>query len=337
MASWWSGLADAATKFGSEAAEAAQKGLAVAQKTAGDAAGKVKKNLEEGTLFNPLVQQEEAEKKKESIEKKKQERVVPLWKIWAEKHQILEEELRKKILDLSGDEKLFLEPPSAAFNDDIFPFCFSAAEPFAIYAVTMDPVLQKTRFELVRPGRIRKEENFWRAYFYKVFEIRRAMGVELLFDITEDLSAKDAVQPVGAMSVEEEDSFSKQVQELMGDDDYVNISPSEAKTPSATATATSPTIHKTDIMTTTRTPETTTTAPTTTAASTPSTAAAFTTPAKPAKGATTPAKPAAAASPAKPAAVAGDDDMSLDNLESMLADVDVEAEIGDIEAELSGL
>jgi len=190
----------------------------------------------------------------------------------------------------------------------VFPFCYAAAEPFAIKALELDPELQKLRFKLLRPGKLTREEQFWRPYFYRVFEMRREMGLELLFDITQDLGATAAnaenkpMKPA-MMSLEEEKTFSKQVQELM-DEDFVNIpTPSPSN---LTASEESPA----ELVVASQLP-------------TPAQAEAVFA----AAGSGSKDKNAADVPASKE--VDDNEELSLDNLESMLADVDVGVDVGD--------
>ncbi|KAI9209882.1 uncharacterized protein BJ171DRAFT_485448 [Polychytrium aggregatum] len=80
-----------------------------------------------------------------------------------------EEELRKQILALSSDKRVFLAPPPP---DTSFTFDYQVQFPDCIAILKVDPQLQRMRFNLV-PERI-KEEPFWRNYFYRVGLIKQS-------------------------------------------------------------------------------------------------------------------------------------------------------------------
>ena len=104
----------------------------------------------------------------------------PLWHVASESQQILEAELRQRILRLSADPRTFLSP---APDDGTFAFSLEVAWPYAEVALREDAGLGKARYRLV-PRRV-SEHQFWKNYMYRVAAIREQMGVAELFETTQ--------------------------------------------------------------------------------------------------------------------------------------------------------
>lgn len=110
-------------------------------------------------------------------------------------------------------------------------------------ALQNDPRLQQIRHRLVRPGGI-SETKFWRAYFYKVFQIRESLGVERLFDPNppqmmldsgvqlDTLSSQKKDAQKAPLTKQEEDQFQNDITKFMQEDEFVKVSSSiDGKSP----------------------------------------------------------------------------------------------------------
>ena len=101
----------------------------------------------------------------------------PLWAVASESQQILEAELKQRLLRLSADPRTFLSP---APDDASFPFSLDVAYPYCEVALREDAGLGRARYRLV-PRRV-SEHQFWKNYMWRVHSVREQMGVGLLFD-----------------------------------------------------------------------------------------------------------------------------------------------------------
>ena len=104
---------------------------------------------------------------------------TPLWKVSAESQQILEAELKARILRLSSDPRTFLSPAP----DEAFAFSLDVAYPWCEVALQEDVGLSRARYRLV-PRRV-SERQFWKNYCWRVQSIREQMGVGDLWETSQ--------------------------------------------------------------------------------------------------------------------------------------------------------
>ena len=102
-----------------------------------------------------------------------------LWSVASESQQILEAELKQRILRLSADPRTFLSP---APDDASFSFSLDVAYPYCEVALREDAGLGRARYRLV-PRRV-SEHQFWKNYMWRVATVREQMGVGELFETT---------------------------------------------------------------------------------------------------------------------------------------------------------
>jgi len=185
-----------------------------------------------------LRREEEKAKQRETEHKLLQAQVaVPLWTVKSDTNN-LSTQLKQSILAICEDDKTFTESPLKDNEPKPFPFNMDVSEKWAMLALQNDTRLQQTRHRLVRPGGI-GETKFWRAYFYKVFQIRESLGVERLFDpnpppiLTTDTNAVelDALtiktqepEKKSPMTKQEEDQFKNDITKFMQEDEFVKVS-----------------------------------------------------------------------------------------------------------------
>ncbi|KAI8341781.1 hypothetical protein BC941DRAFT_414433 [Chlamydoabsidia padenii] len=81
-----------------------------------------------------------------------------------------EQELKRRILDITKDERNFLIPPP---DDTTFEFDLKAYSQSARAILTQDKALSHMRFILV-PQQL-NEDTFWRNYFYRVITVKKAV------------------------------------------------------------------------------------------------------------------------------------------------------------------
>lgn len=94
---------------------------------------------------------------------------LPPWRVLSEQYQILEEDLRTQMLQLSLTQSTFIEAPSSGSP----AVDYKALLPTCMAALREDEALRQRRFELV-PKRL-DERTFWANYLDKVFAIKDAI------------------------------------------------------------------------------------------------------------------------------------------------------------------
>jgi len=120
------------------------------------------------------AEEEKLQKMKEEKDQASKKVGFTLWTVYAEENVILEEELKTRVLALSQDPESFTNPPA----DEDFEFRIEDWTPFALEAFKHDQELDKRRYELV-PKKV-QEDIFWKSYFYQVCELRKEMKVQPL-------------------------------------------------------------------------------------------------------------------------------------------------------------
>lgn len=191
--SWTESLtsfADQATQAIEKAGEAAQSATTSLVENAKVAQAVVIKKLED-TQADFAKEEAKNEEKKRRLAEAEASEATPLWTIVREDQTVLAGELKQQILKIPTDEKLFLECPLQDDHDPTFPFSLDATEKWALKAIDCDPLLGKIRFRIVRPKSL-DDFHFWRAYFFKVFQLRENMGVGQLFDASKGALAEQA-------------------------------------------------------------------------------------------------------------------------------------------------
>ena len=103
---------------------------------------------------------------------------LPLWHTFAEDKSVLEAELKQRILRLATDPRTFL---SSAPDPALFPFSLELALPHIQLALANDPLLSRMQYRLV-PRKV-SERQFWTNYMYRVSMVREQMGVGELFEV----------------------------------------------------------------------------------------------------------------------------------------------------------
>ncbi|CAO3592346.1 unnamed protein product [Absidia cylindrospora] len=94
-----------------------------------------------------------------------------------------EQELKRRILDITKDERNFIIPPP---DDTTFEFDLKAYSQSARAILTQDKALSHMRFLLV-PQQV-NETNFWRNYFYRVITVKKAVLSDTT--VSDNLTAK---------------------------------------------------------------------------------------------------------------------------------------------------
>jgi flavin-binding protein dodecin len=109
------------------------------------------------------------------------------WRIFEEKSIILEAELRNKISQLTRDNSIFInnhrgEAEKDRKDGNIFVFDYNNAyfQVFAELALENNETLQQARYSLV--PKLISEEEFWRIYFFQIELIRLNMNIHSLFE-----------------------------------------------------------------------------------------------------------------------------------------------------------
>jgi len=237
LTSAFNSFADQASQVTADVVAKAKTATADAVEIAGKAQEKLASKLEE------------AQREFQAEEAKNQERItraqeldavaVPLWTISFSDatatnatNATLEGELKQLILQICIDDKCFLECPLKDDDDVAFPFAVEVCERWALKAMENDPLLQKTRYRLVRPKGL-TDFQFWRAYFYKVFQLRTSLGVSQLFDPSKPPKGMDSEDSAGikqstltgAMTDQEEQDFSNELNKFIEEDsdDFVKV------------------------------------------------------------------------------------------------------------------
>ncbi|CAD5206507.1 unnamed protein product [Bursaphelenchus okinawaensis] len=136
----------------------ASQNLEIAQKNAAKLTNLVKENLD-NTILGQLTEEQKLFEKQVSASVDVD---IPF-------REVLEhDEVKKQILNLSQDQKAFLEDAPVVDEE----LTIAKIEAMAAFFVTYDPRILDIRFELV-PKKI-TEERFWRNYFYRVNLICKA-------------------------------------------------------------------------------------------------------------------------------------------------------------------
>lgn len=173
--------------------------------------------------------EEEKLKQIEKLQKQSQsQEAVPLWSVSKQADSNLTGELKQRILMICADEKNLLESPL----ENQFKFDLHACNKWALLSLEMDPLLQKTRHRLVRPGGV-TEEAFWTAYFMHVFRIRENCGAPRLFDPCPPLPTAEegniqleavAAPQTNKVTPQDEKQFEDELNKFMQEDnDFVQI------------------------------------------------------------------------------------------------------------------
>jgi len=197
-----------------------------------------------------LRREEEKAKQREAEHKLLQSQVaVPLWTIKSDTNN-LTPQLKQSILAICEDDKTFVNCPLKDNEQQSFPFNMDVCEKWAMLSLQNDTKLQQTRHRLVRPGGI-TETRFWRAYFFKVFQLRQSLGVEQLFDpnpalvVSTDPNAiqldtlatkkEDPVDKKSNTSKQEEDQFKNEMTKFMQEDAFVKVTSNKPSSSSTSA------------------------------------------------------------------------------------------------------
>eukprot|EP00808_Paulinella_micropora_P016825 g1671.t1 len=125
--------------------------------------------------YTQTMKELEAEEARTSQKKAANDKTsYPLWKIWAADKVVLEDELKKRILNLSKDGNTFISSPlTQKFKFDMKDYAALAKQ-----ILVDDENLPTVRHKLV-PTTM-KEVEFWKLYFYAVEQLRDEMGLSSL-------------------------------------------------------------------------------------------------------------------------------------------------------------
>jgi hypothetical protein len=109
---------------------------------------------------------------KKEIPASKEQNLLPPWLDISTTDTNLFEEVKNQIMNLTKSKRNFLNAPP---EDSTFTFSFEEYLDLAQLCLKSDPMLSKVRFYLV-PKYIR-EPQFWRNYFFRVYLIKEAYGL----------------------------------------------------------------------------------------------------------------------------------------------------------------
>ncbi|UJR15111.1 hypothetical protein I4U23_002077 [Adineta vaga] len=133
-------------------------------------AQQLKQAVEQKTILGHFTKEHEKFLTEKRTQQRREESAVPPWVGYKE-----EEEMKKQILALSQEQRIFLRDPPPGAN---YHFDMITAYPIALATLEVDENLKKMRFELV-PKKI-TEESFWCNYFYRVSLIKQSTQLNAL-------------------------------------------------------------------------------------------------------------------------------------------------------------